>query len=60
MGAILELVRLVAEFAVSTKKKSHLDGEIPTGYRAASTGFSPEMDSTCSQLHVGSGFLKKY
>ena len=56
MGAILELVPI---FAVSTKKNSHLDGEIPTGYRAASCVFSPEMDSTCSQLHVGSGFLKK-
>ena len=26
---------------------------------AASNVFAPEMDNTCSQLHVGSGFLKK-
>ena len=28
-------------------------------YRAASSVFSSEMINTCSQLHVGSGFLKK-
>ena len=27
---------------------------------ASGSVFSPEMDNTCSQLHVGSGFLKKY
>ena len=42
-----------------------LDGKIycqklPPDCHAASSVFSPEMDSTCSQLFPGSGFLKNY
>ena len=32
--------------------------KLPTDCHAASSVFSPEMDSTCSQLFPGSGFLK--
>ena len=35
-------------------------GECERACGASGSVFSPEMDNTCSQLHVGSGFLKKY
>ena len=43
----------------STIRGKSLVPEFADSHDAASSVFSPEMDSTCSQLHPGSGFLKK-
>ena len=41
----------------SFREKS-MDPGFDDSHDAASSVFSPEMDSTCSQLHTGSEFLK--